>query len=954
MLWLYCLLLNFAVAAVKLPPITLPPHGTAIHQNLQLGSISTLYILNYSQPFDQTFAYVRLKTNCLATVNLLIRNQNSNLQQRLLDIPYDVKLQGGSHYWIFVVSAKMFPTYSSAQSIEVEIQARNHVCNGRIRVERGRFLDYGETYRSVNGVKSIGGQLNDTVKLFSVVAPPSAELPLQISVDVYESADIKLEYSWGHTIRNESIDFQGSAKHNMIIEDLYTVGAPIFSWLRVNAQLYEVAFSKIHVSSPKSNTSKWWLGLAICSGLLCIFVCGMFIQMYLKSTDTSEPMQIKAWNNKLPWKSCSVCLVGFLEDDECWTLKRCKHIYHKNCLDPWLMQAGIGCPICTDNLLLAKQLWRCTLAGLSDFENTKQETIIVSRAPSPLKFRASVARQSTLQMAFPNDELEDLREYLDLDKSDSNDARLDQLELDFKDNDSSSSTPSLSKLPAALLRKAGRASIMVPGPGSIMPFRTRMTSNSVERKINMSRAPTNWENKNRNSRRDPAKTRSLSKVRDSLFMKSDESRSRSPEGVPHYFKRIISSTPRTTNSRTSVPPGVPRKSGAFVRRAKRHDSTSTSISLFDEPDKRPSNISVTLQDPAERVSFQSELLFNYDQSDLFPQENSAEAEMSTFTTLTTDTRSTTRNTPSRGWANSENRLSLKMFSADSSLGDDEHSPKRDSSGMSRSRTHTSPNSKMGSVVRPLVRQPNKRNPSPKSSLSNQASLNMLNKRLSKSTAIHLPNPPVIDLSVTTAFGPSSVGEDLPYLLTSVDSTISSSAAPSSVWDDEHYRKRDSAATAISHSATYISSVMGSVVRPVFRQSIKRNPSREPPNGLSNRASISQLHNPRVSRSTAVHLPNLPLIEPTTPAFGSYSVGGDSEEESSAAAEFLPTITREEDSDTSLSFNVTFCRPSTTESENRIDEIPVREERRLSHIQYSRRKSQLINDAIFSQFKNAAE
>eukprot|EP00493_Phyllostaurus_siculus_P003588 UN03603 len=106
----------------------------------------------------------------------------------------------------------MFPTYSSAQSIEVEIQARNHVCNGHIRLERGRFLDYGETYRSVNSIMSVGGQLNDTVKLFSVVAPPSMELPLQISVDVYEFAKIKLEYSWGHTIRNESFDFQGVSK----------------------------------------------------------------------------------------------------------------------------------------------------------------------------------------------------------------------------------------------------------------------------------------------------------------------------------------------------------------------------------------------------------------------------------------------------------------------------------------------------------------------------------------------------------------------------------------------------------------------------------------------------------------------------------------------------------------------------------------------------------------------
>ncbi|KAL5556252.1 hypothetical protein UlMin_038488 [Ulmus minor] len=42
---------------------------------------------------------------------------------------------------------------------------------------------------------------------------------------------------------------------------------------------------------------------------------------------------------------CSICLEDYKESDECRVLYKCKHVYHKECIDLWLVRDQ-RCPLC--------------------------------------------------------------------------------------------------------------------------------------------------------------------------------------------------------------------------------------------------------------------------------------------------------------------------------------------------------------------------------------------------------------------------------------------------------------------------------------------------------------------------------------------------------------------------------------------------------------------------------
>ncbi|CAL1401876.1 unnamed protein product [Linum trigynum] len=44
-------------------------------------------------------------------------------------------------------------------------------------------------------------------------------------------------------------------------------------------------------------------------------------------------------------EECAVCLEGMKEGDECGVVKRCEHMYHKPCIDRWLLHSD-RCPLC--------------------------------------------------------------------------------------------------------------------------------------------------------------------------------------------------------------------------------------------------------------------------------------------------------------------------------------------------------------------------------------------------------------------------------------------------------------------------------------------------------------------------------------------------------------------------------------------------------------------------------
>jgi len=56
---------------------------------------------------------------------------------------------------------------------------------------------------------------------------------------------------------------------------------------------------------------------------------------------TIQYKKIKSNSNS----SCSICLDYYMDNDKIRVLSKCKHIYHKNCIDKWV-QKNNTCPIC--------------------------------------------------------------------------------------------------------------------------------------------------------------------------------------------------------------------------------------------------------------------------------------------------------------------------------------------------------------------------------------------------------------------------------------------------------------------------------------------------------------------------------------------------------------------------------------------------------------------------------
>ena len=54
--------------------------------------------------------------------------------------------------------------------------------------------------------------------------------------------------------------------------------------------------------------------------------------------------------DELPDNICSICLDDFKEDDILKKLN-CEHIFHKDCLEPWLNNNNRNCPLCRTDII---------------------------------------------------------------------------------------------------------------------------------------------------------------------------------------------------------------------------------------------------------------------------------------------------------------------------------------------------------------------------------------------------------------------------------------------------------------------------------------------------------------------------------------------------------------------------------------------------------------------------
>ncbi|CAK9166951.1 unnamed protein product [Ilex paraguariensis] len=71
---------------------------------------------------------------------------------------------------------------------------------------------------------------------------------------------------------------------------------------------------------------------------------------YLELIYKKNPASRYKTSVRLESLECAVCLSVIEEEEEIRKLK-CKHTFHKDCLDTWLRQDVATCPLCRKNLL---------------------------------------------------------------------------------------------------------------------------------------------------------------------------------------------------------------------------------------------------------------------------------------------------------------------------------------------------------------------------------------------------------------------------------------------------------------------------------------------------------------------------------------------------------------------------------------------------------------------------
>lgn len=73
-------------------------------------------------------------------------------------------------------------------------------------------------------------------------------------------------------------------------------------------------------------------------------------KQYLNLIDEKNPVTRFKTASINPPETCAVCLSAFEDGEEIRKLK-CKHIFHKDCLDTWLQQDSATCPLCRNKVL---------------------------------------------------------------------------------------------------------------------------------------------------------------------------------------------------------------------------------------------------------------------------------------------------------------------------------------------------------------------------------------------------------------------------------------------------------------------------------------------------------------------------------------------------------------------------------------------------------------------------
>lgn len=103
-------------------------------------------------------------------------------------------------------------------------------------------------------------------------------------------------------------------------------------------------------SSPAENPpSTWSNSLSRRDELIAAFP--VFIHGKLPANSdygiTSSSSNLSAFENE----NCAICLEEYEHGEAIRVLPRCKHMFHKDCIEQWLRLRSMNCPVCRDKTI---------------------------------------------------------------------------------------------------------------------------------------------------------------------------------------------------------------------------------------------------------------------------------------------------------------------------------------------------------------------------------------------------------------------------------------------------------------------------------------------------------------------------------------------------------------------------------------------------------------------------
>ena len=89
--------------------------------------------------------------------------------------------------------------------------------------------------------------------------------------------------------------------------------------------------------------------------LYCLFRISNRIRVHHRRKFVKKNKRLCYHSKIVKETTCSICLVEFEENDEIRKL-RCDHVFHCECIDPWLLNGKAVCPVCRQGVYEDEEL----------------------------------------------------------------------------------------------------------------------------------------------------------------------------------------------------------------------------------------------------------------------------------------------------------------------------------------------------------------------------------------------------------------------------------------------------------------------------------------------------------------------------------------------------------------------------------------------------------------------